>query len=379
MIYLDHNATTPLDPDVFQEMTPFLTSHFGNASSVYELGRQSKDAVKQARERIAELLGCHSRCIVFTSGGTEANNAAVRSALQLTGRRHIVISAVEHPAIKTFAESLEQEGVGVTYVSVNDDGAMDVSMIESSIREDTALVSVMWANNETGVVYPIEAIGELCRKKGVLFHTDAVQAVGKLLIALEQLPIDYASFSAHKLCGPKGIGALYVNRRSGFSPLLWGGGQERGRRGGTENVPGIVGFGAAAERRKNLLLDEMDRIQAIRDKFENTLLARIPEIVIHGKRSQRLPNTSYIGFPNIEAEALLLLLDKKGICASTGSACSTGSLEPSHVLLAMGVSRNLATSSIRFSFGETNRDDQVAQVVDSVVESVEHMKSMIPG
>jgi len=351
-----------------------LKESFGNPSSIYAAGRTAKEAVGQAREQVAGLLGCPARSVIFTSGGTESTNAAIRSALDLTGKQHLVISSVEHSATKNLAEALERQGIGVTYVQVDADGQLDLDQLQRSIREDTALVSLMWANNETGVLFPVEEIGGLCRDHGVLFHVDAVQAVGKIPVSLESLPIDYASVSAHKIYGPKGAGALYVNRRSGFVPLMVGGGQESGRRGGTENVPALVGFGAAADQ------GSVDSGVAgeLRDTFEFALKQAFTDVVIHGQAAKRLPSTSNFRLPGVEAESLLIQLDAVGVCASTGSACTTGSLEPSHVLLSMGIKRADATSAVRFSFGRENTPEEVEQIMVELKKSVARLKDGMP-
>jgi len=314
---------------------------------------------------VAAMLGCRSRQVVFTSGGTEANNTAIRSALESTGRKHLVVSTVEHSAIKNPVEALERRGYGVSWVPVDEKGRVDPAAVAGAIRDDTALVTFMWANNETGVLFPVEEIGKICRERGVLFHVDAVQVPGKMPVALEDLPVDTASFSAHKINGPKGVGALYINRRTPFSPLMLGGGQESGRRGGTENVPGVIGFGKAAE----LVLNRdfaADRLSEVRDFFEAGVTGQVPGTFVHGAGVDRLPNTSNICFPGVDAEALLIQLDREGICASTGSACMTGSLEPSHVLLAMGVKRTDATSSVRFSFGHGQTRTDIDPVLHSL-------------
>ncbi|MEM6601288.1 MAG: cysteine desulfurase family protein [Verrucomicrobiota bacterium] len=374
MIYLDHNATTPLSEQALDAMLPYLRESFGNPSAIYAAGRVAQEGMAQAREQVARLLGCAARHVVFTSGGTESTNAAIRSALELSGKQHLVVSSVEHSATRNLAETLERQGIGVTYVQVDSDGQLDLDQLQRSIRADTALVSLMWANNETGVLFPVEEIGALCRERGVLFHVDAVQAVGKLPVALEALPIDYASVSAHKIYGPKGAGALYVNRRSGFVPLLVGGGQESGRRGGTENVPALVGFGAAAAQ----VSADTGPVRELRDEFEAELEQAFPDAVIHGVNSARLSNTSNFRLPGVEAESLLLQLDNAGICASAGSACTTGSLEPSHVLLAMGVKRADATSAVRFSFGRENTRGEVQQVMEELRQSVARLKDGLP-
>ncbi len=374
MIYLDHNATTPLDESALEAMLPYLRESYGNPSSIYQAGRVAKEALVRAREQVAELLGCQVRSVVLTSGGTESTNAAIRSALELTGKRHLVVSSVEHSATKNLAEALERTGIGVTYVQVDGDGRLDLDQLQRAVCDDTALVSLMWANNETGVLFPVEEVGACCREKGVLFHVDAVQAVGKIPVSLESLPVDYASVSAHKIYGPKGAGALYINRRSGFVPQMIGGGQESGRRGGTENVAALVGFGAAAV----VALQAAVSVRELRDYFEAELKRSFPDVVIHGENVERLPNTTNFRIPGLEAESLLIQLDTAGVAASTGSACMTGSLEPSHVLLAMGVNRVDATGAVRFSFGRSNTVNEIDEVMAALKKTVAHLKHHTP-
>jgi cysteine desulfurase len=363
IVYFDNNATTQVSPSVFEAMVPYLTEHYGNASSAYRIGRRTREAVEQARAQVAALLGCEPREIVFTGCATESNNTAIHSALQTTGHRHVVVSAVEHSAIKNHAEYLERLGYGVTYLPVAADGTLTVKQVEEALRDDTAIVSVMWANNETGVTFPVAEIGELCRSRGVLFHTDAVQVVGKLPINLAELKIDFLSLAGHKFHAPKGVGALYVRRRVKFVPYVIGGHQEKGKRGGTENVSHIVGLGQAAVEAQKHLAEETTRVRALRDKFENTVLASIPDTFVNGNREQRTPNTSSLAFSGIEAEALLIMLDQYGVCASAGSACTTGSVEISHVLQAMGVPKERAVGTLRFSFSAYNTEAEVDYVL----------------
>jgi cysteine desulfurase len=362
-IYLDNNATTPVSPRVFEAMVPYLTEHYGNPSSAYGPGRRVRAAVEAARERVAELLGAEPKEIAFTSCGTESDNAAISSALQTTGKRHVVVSAVEHSAVKVHAETLERQGYRVTWLPVAEDGTLEPDAVEAALGEDTAIVSVMWANNETGVVFPVEEIAGRCAARGVAFHTDAVQVPGKLPVDLKSARIDYLSISGHKLHAPKGIGALYIRRRAKFLPYLHGGHQERGRRGGTENVASIVGLGEAAAEALEHLGEEQTRVRALRDRFEETVLALIPGTAVNGHRVRRLPNTANIAFPGVQAEQVLACLDREGICASAGSACTAGSMEPSHVLRAMGLSRERALGSVRFSFSRVNTDGEVDRVL----------------
>lgn len=368
VIYFDNNATTAVSPRVFEAMVPFLTEHYGNPSSSYSIARGVRQAVERAREQVAALLGCEPKEVIFTSCGTESDNAAIASSLQTSGGRHIVVSSVEHSAVKNHAETLERQGFAVTWLPVAPDGTLDPAQVDKALRPDTALVSVMWANNETGVLFPVEEIAALCSARGVAFHTDAVQVPGKIAIKTRDTKIDYLSISGHKLHAPKGVGALFVRRRAKFLPYLIGGHQEKGRRGGTENVASIVGLGEAAAQALEHLDDERTHVKKLRDRLESGVLGSIPGTRVNGHAEQRLPNTSNIAFPGVSAEALLLLLDKENVCASAGSACTTGSMEASHVLKAMAVPRDLALGSLRFSFCRTN-----------TAEEVEHVLGLLPG
>lgn len=355
LVYLDNNATTQIAPEVLEAMLPFLRDRWGNPSSAYGFGRQVARHLDAAREQVAALINAEPREIIFTSCGTESNNAAFHSAtVSQPGKRHVLTTAVEHSAVIKYGEYLRQRGYEVTFLPVERDGLLDVHLLEKSIRPDTALVSVMWANNETGVIFPIEEIAALCRSKGVLFHTDAVQAAGKVKIDVRATDVDFLSLSAHKLHAPKGIGLLYVKKRTKFQPYLIGGHQERGRRGGTENVAGIVAFGRAAELAVARLDEENTRVRALRDRLEQTIFRTIPRTSRNGAKEPRLPNTANVAFDGVEAEGVLALLDQVGICASSGSACTSGSLEPSHVLKAMGLPLARARSCVRFSLGVYN-------------------------
>ena len=361
--YLDNNATTRVAPEVVEAMLPYLTEQWGNPSSAYSFGKQVGRALDAAREKVAALINADPREIIFTSCGTEGNNTAIHSALVTQpGKRHIVTTAVEHSANIKLCAQLEKRGYELTLLPVDSLGELDVHLLHESIRKDTAIVSVMYANNETGVVFPIEEIAAICRARGVLFHTDAVQTAGKFKLDVRQLGADFLSLSAHKLHAPKGVGMLFARRGVPFSSLITGGGQEQARRGGTENVPYIVGFGRAAELAMESLGD-VPRIKSLRDRMEQGLLASIPNSRRNGIKEPRLPNTSNIAFSDCEAEGILLLLDRAGICASSGSACTTGSLEPSHVLTAMGLSRDLAKGSIRLSLSKYNSDADVDRVL----------------
>jgi len=380
MIYFDNNATTSLDPDVLEAMLPFLRENYGNPSSAYSFGKRVAQAVHHAREQLADLLGCEPSELIFTSCGTESDNSAIQSAIQLDpDRRHLVTSKVEHSAIVKHAETLARRGYEVTWLSVNSDGLIDLQELENAIRPDTAIVSLIWANNETGVLFPIEEAAAICRAKGTLFHTDAVQAVGKIPIDLQKSSIQFLSLSGHKLHAPKGVGALYVNRRTRFNPYLIGGGQENKKRGGTENTASIVGLGVAAELAGVHLSEENAQVRALRDTFEEGILKRIPNVQLNGHRTLRLPNTSNLAIEGIDSEGMLMLLDQKGICCSAGSACTAGSLEPSHVLRAMGYSTDRARGSLRFSFSRLNTQEEVRQALEIVPRLVEKLRAMSSG
>lgn len=380
MIYFDNNATTSLDPDVLEAMLPFLRENYGNPSSAYSFGKRVAQAVHHAREQLADLLGCEPAELIFTSCGTESDNSAIQSAIQLDpDRRHLVTSKVEHSAIVKHAETLARRGYEVTWLSVNPDGLIDLRELENAIRPDTAIVSLIWANNETGVLFPIEEAAAICRAKGTLFHTDAVQAVGKIPIDLRKSSIQFLSLSGHKLHAPKGVGALYVNRRTRFNPYLIGGGQENKKRGGTENTASIVGLGVAAELAGVHLTEENAEVRALRDAFEEGILNRIPNVQVNGHRTLRLPNTSNLAVEGIDSEGMLMLLDQKGICCSAGSACTAGSLEPSHVLRAMGCSTDRARGSLRFSFSRLNTQDEIRQALEIIPRLVEKLRSLSSG
>jgi len=382
LIYLDNNATTQIDPAVLEEMLPFLQKFYGNPSSGYRFGSQVRQAIDRARERLANLLGCDPSEIVFTSCGTESNNAAIDSALQFEPRnKHIVSSAVEHSAVRRHCEDLAKRGCEVTFLGVDQDGNIDLAELQNAIQPQTAIVSLMWANNETGVLFPIEKIAQICREKRVLFHTDAVQVVGKIPICLRQSSINFLSLSAHKFHGPKGVGALYINKKSRFRPSIIGGGQENGRRAGTENVASIVALGKAAERAAECITEEQERVRAVRDRFENAILEKVNGAAINGARAPRLFNTSSISFAGIDSQAALMLLDRHRICCSAGSACRTGSTESSHVLRAMQLSDERARGALRFSFGRFNTPadlDQACEIIPQVIEKLRALSSSSP-
>jgi cysteine desulfurase len=379
IIYLDNNATTQLDPAVVEEMLPFLTKYYGNPSSGYGFAATARKAINLARERLAALLGCEPTEIVFTSGGTESNNAAINSALQLEARgKRVVTSAVEHTAVLRPCQDLARRGSDVIFLGVDTDGNLDLAELEAAIRPGTALVSIMWVNNETGVLFPIEKIAGICREKGVLFHTDAVQATGKIPMRLRDLPINSFSLSAHKFHGPKGVGALYVSRQTRFIPLVAGGGQESGRRGGTENVASIVGLGKAAEVALNYLREGKCTIGSMRDRFEKSVLETVSGASVNGAGATRLSNTSSLSFEGIESPAALILLDRQGICCSAGSACRTGSQEASHVLRAMNSTGDGARRSLRFSFGRFNTDAEIDRAVEVVPKVIANLRQSTP-
>jgi len=380
IIYLDNNATTQLDPAVIEEMLPYLTDYYGNPSSGYTFGRQVRRAIDLARERVAALLGCEPGEIVFTSCGTESNNAAVNSALQLApNRRHIVTTAVEHSATRRHCETVANRGGAVTIVGVDGNGNLDLDELEAAITPQTAIVTAMWANNETGVLFPVEKIAEIARRKRVLFHTDAIQTVGKIPIRLADSTINSLALSAHKLHGPKGVGALYANKRSAFKPSMIGGSQENNRRAGTENVASIIALGKAAECAAATLAEEDSRVRALRDRFENGLLERIPNAFVNGNLAERLPNTTNVSFIGIESDAALVMFDRHQLCCSAGSACRTGSLEASHVLRAMNLAAERLRGSMRFSFGRFNTDAEVDQALEIIPAVISKLRAMSPA
>lgn len=377
--YLDNNATTRIAPEVLEAMLPAFTEHWGNASSAYEFGTRTARMIEEARTEVAALIGAEPREIIFTSCGTESNNTALQSALRLNpAKRHVLTTAVEHSANIKFGKHLLQQGCEVTFLPVESDGSLDIHLLEQSIRPDTAIVSAMFANNETGVIFPIEEIAAICRYKEVPFHTDAVQTPGKLKLDVKALNVDFLSLSGHKLHAPKGIGLLYVRSGARLQPYLIGGGQERGRRGGTENVPYILGFGRAARLAMDSIAEENIRVRALRDRLEETILRTIPGSARNGSRDDRLCNTSNISFPNLEAEAILKKLDQVGICASSGSACTTGSLDPSHVLIAMGMSPARALGSVRFSLGIYNTDEDIDHVLAHLPRIIAELRAEAP-
>lgn len=378
-VYFDNNATTQIDPAVLETMMPFLTELYGNPSSMHRFGGQVGKYLVEARERVAASLGAHPEEILFTACGTESDNTAIWSALQSQPeKKHIITTRVEHPAVLNVVQHLEKRGYEATYLGVDDKGRLNLDELKNAIRKDTALVSVMYANNETGVIFPMEEIAAIVKERGVQLHTDAVQAVGKLPIDLAKLPVDFLALSGHKLHAPKGIGALYVRRGTPFRPFLRGGHQERGRRAGTENAASLVALGKACELATSNMQEERTRVMALRDRLESGLLASIPDSMVNGDVTSRLPNTTSIAFKYVEGEAILLLMDGHGICASSGSACTSGSLEPSHVLRAMGVPFTYAHGSIRFSLSRFNTDADVDLVLKEVPPIISRLREMSP-
>ncbi|MGC9455673.1 MAG: cysteine desulfurase NifS [Phycisphaerae bacterium] len=383
-IYFDNNATTRVADEVREAMLPFLEQLYGNPNSMHTFGGQVARHVDKARQQVAQLLGCHEEEIIFTSCGTESNNAAILSAVQTSpDADHLVTTRVEHPAVGGPCRKLSEQGIAgrrwrLTELPVNARGQLSLPDVGNSLTDGTAIVSVMWANNETGTIFPVEDIGAMCRDRGIIFHTDAVQAVGKLPMNLSELPIDMLSLSGHKLHAPKGVGVLYVRKGVRFSPLLIGGHQERNRRGGTEAVPAIVALGKAAELAGQRMDDERTRVRALRDRLERELVARCPDARVNGDVENRLPNTTNISFEYVEGESILLMLDAEGICASSGSACTSGSLEPSHVMRAMGVPYTAAHGSVRFSLSVYNTEAEVDRVIEVLPPIIRRLRELSP-
>jgi cysteine desulfurase len=380
-VYLDNNATTRVDPEVVQTMLPFFTEQFGNASSMHAFGAAVGDAIRTARKQVQDLIGAEfDHEIIFTSGGTESDNSAILSALETqVGRDEIITTAVEHPAILSLCDHLTKtRGITVHKIGVDSMGRLDLEAYRKALGPKTAIVSIMWANNETGTLFPVDLLAELAHEAGALFHTDAVQAVGKIAIDIKNTEIDMLSLSGHKLHAPKGIGALYVRKGVRFRPMIRGGHQERGRRAGTENVPAVIGLGKACELALKHMNEEQTRVKDMRDRLEKGLLQQVGNSFVTGDPSNRLPNTCNIAFEYIEGEAILLLLNKAGIAASSGSACTSGSLEPSHVLRAMKVPYTAAHGAIRFSFCRENTDQDVDQVLEAVPPIIAKLRELSP-
>jgi cysteine desulfurase len=378
LIYLDNNATTQPAPEVVEAMVPYLTQVWGNPSSVYRFGQQARKALDDARGQLAALLNTNESQLMFTGGGTESINTAIRGVLASRApRKRIVTSAVEHSASRELCRQLARDGTEIVEVPVDQTGALDLDRLRHAVDDQTALVSIMWANNETGVIFPVEQIAEICKAAHVPFHCDATQAVGKIPVDLRAVGVDLASLAAHKFHGPKGVGAMYLRRGVRCATWLIGGPQERGRRGGTENVPGIVGMGKAAELAREHL-PEMAQVAALRDRLERGILTSIPETHVNGRTDLRVPNTTNIGFTRLEAEAILLLLSEQGICASAGAACSSGSLEPSHVLRAMKIDERIAHGAVRFSLSRYTTEAEIDRALEVLPGVISRLRAVLP-
>ncbi|MGD9098649.1 MAG: cysteine desulfurase NifS [Desulfobacterales bacterium] len=378
-VYLDNNATTRVAPEVVEAMLPYFSEFYGNPSSMHSFGGNLGIKVREARAHIAALLGAQPEEILLTSGGTESDVTAIHAALAAhPHKRHIVTSRVEHPAIKNLFEQYGKDGYRVSFIPVDREGRIDTAELFGCLSEDTAVVSMMWANNETGVLFPVDEVAAELQARGIVFHTDAVQAVGKVAVDLTRTGVDLLSLSGHKLHGPKGIGALYIRKGTKFKPLMVGGHQEQGRRAGTENVPGIIGLGKACELAAGYLDDINTRVRALRDRLENALLEAVPHAMVNGDRANRLPNTTSIAFEYVEGEAILLMMNEHGIAASSGSACTSGSLEPSHVLRAMGIPFTAAHGSIRFSLSHYTTAEEIDYVIAKMPPIIERLRQMSP-
>ena len=378
-VYVDNNATTRVAPEVLEEMLPYFSEYYGNPSSMHFFGGQVQKKVDEARGKVAEFLGAEPSEIVFTSCGTESDNAAILGTLDsYPEKRHIITTRVEHPAVGNVSTYLGRKGYRVTELSVDREGRLDLDELRESVTDGTAVVTIMYANNETGVIFPIEEIGEIVKAKGIPFHTDAVQAAGKIPLSMKKSKLDMLSISGHKLHAPKGIGILYIRKGTKFSPFLIGGHQEKGRRGGTENVPYIIGLGKACELAQKHLNEENTKVRALRDYLEAKLLEKIPNTLVNGDRKNKLPNTSSLSFEYVEGESILLLLSDLGICASSGSACTSGSLEPSHVLRAMGVPFTAAHGSIRFSLSIYNTKEEMDYIIEHLPPIIQRLRDISP-
>ena len=380
MIYMDHSATSPVDPEVFEAMKPYFVDNFGNASTLYSQGRDARKAMEAAREQVASLIGAKPEEVIFTSGGTESDNIAIKgTAYRLKNKgNHIITSAIEHPAVRETCKYLEKNGFEVTYLPVYEEGIVRVSDLEDAITDKTILITIMHANNEIGTIQPISEIGKIARENKIYFHTDAVQTVGKIPVNVEEMNVDMLSLSAHKVYGPKGIGALYVKKGVRLEPIIHGGGHEKGLRPGTENVSGIVGLGKACELAEKNLLEDTKYITNLRDRLIDGILDSIEQSYLDGHRTKRLPNNANLRFTGIEGESLVLHLDSKGVAASTGSACSSKSLEPSHVLIALGLEHVEAHGSLRLTLGKENTEEEVDYVITAVKEVVETLRKLSP-
>ena len=380
VIYVDNNATTMVAPEVLDAMLPYFSTNYGNPSSMHSFGGNVAGAIETARENVANLIGATPQEIVFTSCGTESDGTAIRAAIEsYPAKKHLVTSRVEHPAIKNLYEALSKKGYRTTFVPVDRNGRLDIDYLYDSLSDDTAIVSLMWGNNETGVLFPIEEISREVKSRGILFHTDAVQAVGKLTINVGETGVDMLSLSGHKFHAPKGIGVLYIRKGTKFSPFMIGGHQEKGRRGGTENTASIIGLGKAAELAgAHLAQNGYERVSRLRDRLEQTLLDKVSNALINGDPANRLPNTTSVAFEYVEGEAILLMMNEFGICASSGSACTSGSLEPSHVLRAMGVPFTAAHGSIRFSLSRYNTEDEIDVILEKLPPIIERLRELSP-
>jgi len=378
-VYVDNNATTKVAPEVQEVMLPFFSDYYGNPSSMHFFGGQVQKKVDEARDKVAEFLGAEPSEIVFTSCGTESDNAAILGTLDsYPEKRHIITTRVEHPAVGNVSAYLGRKGYRITELSVDREGRIDLDELRESLTDATAVVTIMYANNETGVIFPIEEMGEIVKAKGIPFHTDAVQAAGKIPLSMKKSKVDMLSISGHKLHAPKGIGILYIRKGTKFSPFLIGGHQEKGRRGGTENVPYIIGLGKACELAQKHLDEENTKVRALRDYLEAKLLEKIPNTLVNGDRKSRLPNTTSLSFEYVEGESILLLLSDLGICASSGSACTSGSLEPSHVLRAMGVPFTAAHGSIRFSLSTYNTKEEMDYIIEHLPPIIQRLRDISP-
>jgi cysteine desulfurase len=378
-IYLDNNATTRTAPEVVEEMLPFLRTFYGNPSSMHSFGGQVADKIKNARQQTAALFNADPDEFIFTSCGTESDSAAILSAIKtFPDKKHIMTTAVEHPAVKNLFEHLKKDGYTVSFIPVDEKGRLDLDFYRENLTEDTAIVSIMWANNETGTIFPVKELAQEAKKKGVLFHTDAVQAAGKITTDLKDVPVDMLSISGHKLHAPKGIGALFIRKNTPFYPFLIGGHQEWGKRAGTENTASIIAIGKACEIAGTNMEKEQNEVKRLRDKLEKNLLEKIPHSFVNGDIENRLPNTTSISFEYIEGEAILLMMDQFKICASSGSACTSGSLEPSHVLRAMGVPYEAAHGTVRFSLSIYNNEEEIDFVIEKMPSIISRLREMSP-
>ena len=380
LIYLDHSATTYVKKEVLDKMLPYFTDKFGNASSIYSIARESKKAIEEAREKVAKALNCENREVFFTSSGTEADNWAIKGVAYANRKKgnHIITTAIEHHAVLHTCQYLEKEGFDVTYLPVDEYGMVSLEKLKEAITDQTILISIMFANNEIGTIQPIQEIGKIAKERGIYFHTDAVQAVGNIPIDVNRYNVDLLSLSAHKFYGPKGIGALFVRKGVNMNTFLQGGAQERGRRAGTENIPGIVGLGKAIELANENIEENQKKIKALRDRLIKEILEKIPYTRLNGHPEQRLPGNANFSFQYIEGESLLLMLDMKGIAASSGSACTSGSLDPSHVLLSIGLPHEIAHGSLRLTLGDENTEEDIDKVMEVLPPIVERLREMSP-